>query len=84
MHSLESVLVKHLHVNIDPDKEILRAYNSIICLHINLYLCFGGQKNHLNETSFEYPQHMFSMGRKDNSFPYALLSEGLVRFQYSG
>ena len=41
----------------------------IIFLPINLTMCFGAQKNHL----IEYPQHMFWMRIKENSFPIRTL-----------
>ena len=42
----------------------------IIFLPINLNMCFGCSKEpSLWDGSFEYPQHMFYMRNKENSFP---------------
>ena len=41
-----------------------------IFLPINLNMCFGCSKEQSNwDGSFEYPQHMFWMRNKENSFP---------------
>ena len=42
----------------------------IIFLTINLNMCFGFSKEPSDrDGSFEYPQHMFWMRNKENSFP---------------
>ena len=42
-------------------------------------MCFGCSKEPSHwDGSFEYPQHMFWMRNKENSFRYALLSDGLL------
>ena len=42
----------------------------IILLPINLNMCLGYSKEPSNgDGSFEYPQHMFLMRNKENSFP---------------
>ena len=53
----------------DPDKEIYER-KIIIFLPINLNMCFGCSKETYHwDYSFEYPQHMFWMRNKENSFP---------------
>ena len=45
----------------------------IIFLPINLNMCFGCSKEPYRDGSFEYPQHMFWMRTKENSFPIRTL-----------
>ena len=51
----------------------------ILFLSINLNMCFECSKEPSQlEGPFEYQQHMFWMRNKENSFPYTLLSGGLL------
>ena len=63
---------------VDPDKEILIGKIVIIFLPINLNMCCRCSKEPSHrDGSFEYPQHMFWMSNKENSFQYTLLIGGL-------
>ena len=62
--------------NIDPDKEIVLAYNCNYYLTHQFKTCvMGAQKT---SRSFEYPKHMFWLRNEKNIFfQYTLLSGGL-------
>ena len=58
------------YVSIDPDREIHEHKIVFIFLHTNLNMCFGCSKEPSHwDGSFVYPQHMFWMTNKENSFP---------------
>ena len=65
---------KTIQKNIDKAKIQIRAFYEgkivIIFLPINLNMCLGCSKELSHwDGSFEYPQHMFWMRNKGNSFP---------------
>ena len=63
-------------LGIDPYKQISFYGRKIVIIFLltNLNMCFGRSKesSHL-DGSFEYPQHMFCLRNKENSFPIRTL-----------